>query len=280
MSYTYNPQVPRVWSRVQNECSTINDSNNINNNNTIPNQSDKQMLLKGNVLQYKQNSSNLTKNQRYSKIAKGQWTNRTKTWATQSQTYSNPNTSSLLRVNYSKLPIPSNAVLTLDCSANFIKDGGNLVCNTVANPCTDVVIKSTNNIVCYSTTYSDVPGPPKELCWKNGTQSWYPRQKLTMNNSTSQWLQGYKGFTSAVSPGAPYLMADVSNNKVSLTWKIIFNTCLPVNSFNIYENDQFIENVPYTTTNISYTVFNINTFFVTSVSGINESGPSNVIIVN
>ena len=51
MSYNYNPQPPRVWSRVQNECSTINDSNN--NRDTIIPELDKQMLLKGNVLQYK-----------------------------------------------------------------------------------------------------------------------------------------------------------------------------------------------------------------------------------
>jgi len=278
MSYNYNPQPPRVWNRVQHECSTINDSSN--NNNTIPNEIDKQMLLKGNVLQYKKNSANLTKNQRYSKIAKGQWTNRTKTWATQSQTYSNPNTSNLLRVNYSKLPVPFNAILPLDCSANFIKDGGSLICNKVADPCTDVVIKTTNNPLCYSTTDSDVPGPPQQLCWNNRTQTWYPRQNLTMNNSTNKWPEGYKGFVSAVSPGAPYLMVDTSGNIANLSWKIIFNTCLPVNSFNIYENGQLIANVPYPNTSYNNILLNdcVTNFYVTSLSGISESGPSNYVI--
>jgi hypothetical protein len=278
MSYNYNPQPPRVWSRVQHECSTINDSNS-NNNNTITTEIDKQMLLKGNILQYKKNSSNLTKNQRYSKIAKGQWTNRTKSWATQTQSYSNPNTSNLLRVNYAKIPVPSNAVLTLDCSGNFIKDGGNLICNAVADPCTDVVIKTTQNPLCYSTTYSDVPGPPQQLCWNNGTQTWYPRQNLTMNNSTNKWPEGYKGFVSAVSPGAPYLMVDVSGNNANLTWKIIFDTCLPVNSFNIYKDGQFIANVPYPTTSYNNILLIdcVTTFYVTAVSGVNESGPSNYV---
>ena len=276
MSYNYNPQPPRVWSRVQHECSTINDSNN---NNTITTEIDKQMLLKGNILQYKKNSSNLTKNQRYSKIAKGQWTNRTKSWATQTQTYSNPNTSNLLRVNYAKIPVPSNAVLTLDCSGNFIKDGGNLICNAVADPCTDVVIKTTQNPLCYSTTDSDVPGPPQQLCWNNGTQTWYPGQNLTMNNSTNKWPEGYKGFVSAVSPGAPYLMVDVSGNIANLSWKIIFDTCLPVNSFNIYKDGQFIANVPYPTTSYNNILLIdcVTTFYVTAVSGVNESGPSNYV---
>ena len=43
MSYNYNPQPPRVWSRVQHACSTIND----NNNNTITSGIGSQMLLKG-----------------------------------------------------------------------------------------------------------------------------------------------------------------------------------------------------------------------------------------
>jgi hypothetical protein len=58
------------------------------------------MLNKGNVLQYKKNSSNITKQQRYAQIAKMQWTNRTKTWASQSVTATMPNTQSLKRVNY------------------------------------------------------------------------------------------------------------------------------------------------------------------------------------
>ena len=276
MSYNYNPQPPRVWSRVQSGCSTSNDSNN---NNTISSEIDMQMLLKGNILQYKKNSSNLTKNQRYSKIAKGQWTNRTKTWATQSQTYSNPNTSNLLRVNYSKIPVPSNAILPLDCDANFIKDGGTLICNKVADPCTDVVIKTTQNPLCYSTTASDVPGQPMDLCWNDGTQTWYPRQNLTMNNSTSKWPEGYKGLVSAVSPGAPYLMVDFSGNIANLSWKIIFDICLPVNSFNVYGNGQFIANVPYPTTSYNNILLIdcVTTFYVTAVSGSNESGPSNYV---
>jgi hypothetical protein len=184
-------------------------------------------------------------------------------------------------VNYSKLPIPFNAVLPLDCSDNFIKDGGNLICDKIANPCTDVVTKTTYNPLCYPTTYSDVPGRPQQLCWNNGSQTWYPRQNLTMNNSTDKWPVGYKGFVSAVSPGAPYLMVDTSGNIVNLSWKIIFNNnCLPVNSFNIYENGQFIANVPYTTTSFSYTICGVTTFYVTSVSGISESGPSNSVIAN
>ena len=92
---TYNPQPPREWSRFSTPCTTIISS-------ITPETAYKLALLaKGNVLQYKKNSSNITKNQRYSQIARGSWTNRNTTWATQSDTYTNPNTNSLKRNGYS-----------------------------------------------------------------------------------------------------------------------------------------------------------------------------------
>ena len=118
MSYNYNPQPPRAWNRVQNACSTNNDSGN---NNAIITELDKQMLLKGNILQYKKNSSNLTKQQRYSQIAKGQWTNRTKSWASQTQTSTNPNTASLLRVNYESVPLIDPIIDPFGCTTTIIK---------------------------------------------------------------------------------------------------------------------------------------------------------------
>ena len=69
-SIQYNPVPPRVWSRVQNPCTF--DVNNLNTDYARA-EYDRQMLLKGNILQYKKNSSNLTKKQRYTQIAKGMW---------------------------------------------------------------------------------------------------------------------------------------------------------------------------------------------------------------
>jgi hypothetical protein len=104
----YLPQPPRAWSRVQNSCSLITGPEEGEfvqvpySKKIIPYEeldANIALLRKGNVLQYKKNSSNLTKQQRYSLIAKGQWTNRTKTWATQSDRgYTNPNNQSYIRV--------------------------------------------------------------------------------------------------------------------------------------------------------------------------------------
>jgi hypothetical protein len=119
----YNPNPSREWSRVENRCSDFNTGNvfipllGI----YVPQQNvayEKQMLMKGNILQYKKNSSNLTNNQRYSKIAKGKWVNRTTTWASQSDSLTNPNTTSLKRVNVKRNifldnGLPTNLPVTL-----------------------------------------------------------------------------------------------------------------------------------------------------------------------
>jgi hypothetical protein len=217
---SYNPKPTRVWSRVQNQCTFTN--NNSDNSVFLPltgktgTQAEadyqKQMLQKGNILQYKKNSSNLTKNQRYSQICKGAWTNRTKSYATQTQTYTNPNTSNLKQVNF--INVPSNGVTTYvpgpfnfnipapnGCISDTIKDGGSLLCNTVVNPCTDEVIETTKIVNCYPTYCSDVPGAIMDLCWDSKLDTWYPRQRLTMNNSTDKWPEGYKGFVSAINLG-------------------------------------------------------------------------------
>ena len=104
----YLPQPPREWSRVQNSCSVITPTDDTGlfqvpySKKVLPYSEigpTLAMISKGNVLQYKKNSSNLTQWQKYSKIAKGQWVNRTKTWATQSDRgYTNPNNMNLIRV--------------------------------------------------------------------------------------------------------------------------------------------------------------------------------------
>jgi len=100
MSCNQNPPNPtREWQRVENRCVT--------DNTTIE---PKQALVlgmqyKGNILQYKKNSSMLTKNQQYSLIGQGKWLLRKKTYATQSATYTNPNTNSLYRPNKTNIDV-------------------------------------------------------------------------------------------------------------------------------------------------------------------------------
>uniref|UniRef100_A0A6C0HBT2 Uncharacterized protein n=1 Tax=viral metagenome TaxID=1070528 RepID=A0A6C0HBT2_9ZZZZ len=111
----YNPVPTKEWYRFQNRCPSVlfNSSQNIINiANALPQSYEYNVAVykKGNVLQYKKNSANLTKNQRYSQIAKGMWTNRTKTWASQSESVTNANSDLLKQVNYDTVIVPNYSV--------------------------------------------------------------------------------------------------------------------------------------------------------------------------
>lgn len=152
----YNPTPTRMWSRVQSSCSLVIPVNPITPDEALL----LQMRRKGNALQYKANSSNLTKQQQYSLIAKGKWTNRTKTWATQSVTYTNPNTHNLLQVEN-----------TLSCTSPAV--------------------------ICVPTSSSDVPGPIMDICYDDSLPTYYPKQNTIMNTSTSGFPKGVKLLPSA-----------------------------------------------------------------------------------
>jgi hypothetical protein len=202
----YNPVPPRVWSRVQNLCSTDTDSSNVIydpiTNKYVLKSDIQQRLLKGNILQYKKNSSNITKNQRYSQIAKGTWINRTKNYATQTEKYTNPNNNSLLRVNSETIVLPNNIYNPFYCSGstNTIEDGGNLIGTTTVNPCTKQIISVTKTQNCFPTYCSDVPGKIEVLCWDPKIDTWYPKTRYIMPTSGTKWPDNYKFFVSAVKP--------------------------------------------------------------------------------
>jgi len=201
----YNPVPTRVWSRVQDRCSQVAYNPSVPNSGTLPyDPGAQQMQHKGNVLQNKANSSSLTKSQKYSQIAKGMWVNRTKTWATQSQSYTNPNTNNLLRV-YSKTVTLSNPRtnpnIYAGCGGNpaIIPDGGTLIGNTTVNPCSGEIVNVTHTSNVSLTSSCDVPGPVELLYYNKGyLPPSYARKRYIMNTSGNKFPQGYKGFVSAV----------------------------------------------------------------------------------
>jgi len=313
MSVNYNPQPTRVWSRVQNQCSTNQNNTNIANDiiyipltkqyvTPAQAQFQSQMLQKGNILQYKKNSANLTKSQKYSRISNGYPETRKKSYATQSDTYSNPNTSSLLRVNYTSFPYQNNIVgapnnpsspfqipssTQLECSSNVLKDGGNLVLNTYQNQCSGEIVKKVfcPNKLCFSTSCSDVPGKPIELCWYTNIQSWYPKTRYFMPNSLNKWPEGYKGFVSAVTPVPPVLSLSMSPDysQAYLSWSLITSNSLPISSFNLYQNERLINNLSYTITSTTLTGLDPTqtySFYVESLSTTITSLPSNTVTSN
>lgn len=204
----YNPNPTRAWSRVQNQCTYTNPIESPGPiyipilKKSVPASDVKyelSMINKGNILQYKENSANITKSQKYSLIARGAW-NRKKVWATQTQKYTNPNTNSFKRINYptsiSVKPKTLEESLEL-CNSNKVPDGGNLNARLIVNQCTGAVIQKFGTNNCFPTSASDVPGPIIGLCYNDNMQTWYPRQRLYMSNSSNKFPEGYKGFVSA-----------------------------------------------------------------------------------
>ncbi len=247
MGPNYNPVPPRVWSRVQDD---------------RPQQAD-QMLLKGNVLQYKKNGSSLTKSQKYSKIAKGQWISRNKSYATKTQTYTNPNTNSLQRVNFATIPFPNNIVGSpnnssgsfqtnvpnpFNCPTTALQDGGSLIGNVQVLKCDNgTIVKTTRNNPYNSTTCSDVPGKPKVLYWDSTVETWYPRTRYVMPTSGTKWPEGYKGLVCAITPNPPTKLTSFTNESKCPLVAWSYDNCPPVTSFRVYLNGGFYKTVtdPY-----------------------------------
>lgn len=101
-----------------------------------------QMLAKGNVLQYKKNSSCITKNQRYAQIAKKKWaTNATTSWATQSMStgYTNPNTKSLQRTGIMSNVFIATGIQTDEAATN--------PCDAANSPSTDPSTANTDTVL-------------------------------------------------------------------------------------------------------------------------------------
>lgn len=298
----YLPQPPRVWSRVQNGCTFLNPNDEYTTGTSVFTGQpvsyiqaiyELKLYNKGNILQYKANSAQLTKKQRYTQLAKGLGPSRTKVFATQTDTYSNPNTTGLLRVGAVNIPFPNQLVgepnnisgpyqydvpNPNNCNNNgSLLDGGTLVCGTYVNPCTNQVISESVQpaVLCNPSNASDVPGRPVALCWKPGTQSWFPKPRYFMNNSTDKWPLNYKGFVSGLKPDPP----TISINDLTLSWKYVNNCQVPISSFNIYVNGILFSNVVYTITSYNFTTLNVNdTIYVTSVSRTIESSSSNTIV--
>lgn len=273
----YLPIPAREWSRVQHRCTF--DTNEINPINPIMTA---QMLNKGNVLQYKGNSSQLTQKQRYAKIARGQWTNRTTTWATQSANggYTNPNTLSLKRTEGAIRVLIDPATgsiigptdLPVSCLPNavplVIEDGGSLLCSVYENKCTGMTRTTEFQPICHPASDSDVPGQ-SELCWNDGTPTWFPKQQTTMNTSGNKFPVNAP-LTSAIKPSPPILLQiqqqqqeQPIGRQVEIT--ISFQQdqrCLPVSAVNLFQNGRLIQQLSLSTTTDSINNQHTTTTFV------------------
>jgi hypothetical protein len=89
-----------------------------------------QMYKKGNVLQYAHthHTNKLTKNQIYASIVQGKWISK-KSYATQTETYTNPNNNYLKRVNYDVINVDTGVQTTepITCPSNTPQTPANIL---------------------------------------------------------------------------------------------------------------------------------------------------------
>lgn len=212
MNCYYLPQPPRAWSRQQNPITFVNPNDNYETSyipvtgEILPNGLAAEQWaqwLKGNVLQYRgSTAASLTKSQKYSQLARMAGPNRRKVYATQNQTYTNPNVSNMPLAGKQVYQYPNNIVGAPNNPAGpFATD--------IPNPqyigTTDVIVGSslvcpcirTNGNIFNPSSASNVPGA-SEQCWNPRIQSYIPRQHLYMATSGNKFPINYKLFVSAI----------------------------------------------------------------------------------
>jgi hypothetical protein len=203
----YNPNPTRIGYR-NTTCNTLypDETNFI----TPEQQEVIRQQYKGNVLQYKGNSSNYSKKTIYSKIIQGTWTNRKRCFATQQVKYTNPNTQFFANSGNSNILLngtPTNYPVTCppyynityynsnqraDPSVGVISNGGVFLYNSQINPCTGYVKTNPTVNYCFSTRCSDVPGKEMFLCYNSKSNSYYPKPRRVMTDVGGKFPINYK----------------------------------------------------------------------------------------
>ena len=192
-----NPVPPREGYRTSN-CNTLySDDLDI----ITPEQDDfiKQQY-KGNILQYKANSCNFSQKMIYAKIMQGRWTNRKKCYASQTVTYTNPNTQYFNRAGGLYILLDGTATAfpptcpqytnVVNYNSNqranpataVIPSGGVFISNEQIDPCSDYIKKNPPSIFCFPTTCSNVPGKERNLCYISRNSCYYPKPKRVMTD--------------------------------------------------------------------------------------------------
>ena len=145
----YNPNPTRLWSRFENVCYCAPSPSS--SCSTDYDKLDERR--KAEILKYKANSSNITKKQQYANAASNRWlTGRKRCWATQTDSFTNPNTSSLQRVG-------------------------------------DVLICNYNNVSCSLTSDSNVPGKVRTLCYNPSVPLYNYKVTRTYKSGGTKWPQ-------------------------------------------------------------------------------------------
>jgi hypothetical protein len=172
---------------------------------------------------------------------------------------------------YSKIANGTGAIRTKYFSTHpsgMLRTGDTLVCKKYT--------------ICNSSSCSDVPGKPVNLCWNPSIRPWIPKPRYFMRAGSEKWPQGYKWFVSAIyNPVPPIVRPEppiIKLNTNVLTWNKVESTTLPTTNYNIYIDGELRV---YVSSDVNtYTLNNYGDqyiIYVKTVSGTIESLPSNSV---
>ena len=185
----YVPNPPRLWSRANgNNCpncaSNYGYQNCSLNPNTVRVYSTRELdeRRKAEILKYKNNSSNMSKAQQYSMASRNALT-RKKSWATQTQTYTNPNVDNLPEI---KIPI------------NNVFQTVSLRCNNANNKCG-------------RTSDCDVPGPVIPLCIDESVPLYNYKPQTTYSSGSNFNFESFNPFEEPQSTQLPAVIPTPPN---------------------------------------------------------------------
>lgn len=158
----YVPIPPRLWTRAEgNNCPNCASNYGYSACANTPTPYSTYALdqrRKAEILKYKKNSAQMTKAEQYSMASRNALT-RKKSWATQTETYTNPNVD-----NLPEIQIPIDNVLT-----------------TVSLQCNQPIVR------CSLTSDSNVPGPVIPLCINTRVPLYNYKPQITYASGGTKW---------------------------------------------------------------------------------------------
>lgn len=193
-----------------------------------------QQLRKARILQYSHNSAPQPKWQRTATIARNQTAGAKRTYATQTASYTNPNSNHLWRVGATRIPVPVGAdagMPTGECvdvanpEAPTMLAGGVLVCGVSADPCTNEPLDAAEVESRLGTVGVQPDGtvrwPPSDLATAVARIQWTP---MSASDVPPNWREGEwalpwdRALADVLAPPPRTMDADLASSAGGAAW--------------------------------------------------------------
>lgn len=142
--------------------------------------------------------------------------------------------------------------------------------------------EKTTSVICNSSKCSNVPGKEMFLCWDSNYKPSLTRLTYKKTDVAQNTNKNNKNVSITIKPYPPTLfIISETNDTVTIQMKHLVNSCLKINNYKIYQNNEFKQ--IFSSSVNTFAIKKIpevsNNFYVSSISNDIESYPSNFITV-